>query len=106
MAWRQEKINSLIRELASKFIQVNAKIKDGLITITKTEISSNLKNVKIYLTVFPEKKEKEALRILRSVYYDWQKYLASKFKARFLPHSEFLIDEGEKNRQRIEELLK
>lgn len=106
MSFRKEKIDSLVRELAGKFIQKRAKIKNGLITITRAEISSDLKNVKIFLTVYPENKEKEALKILESTYTEWRKYFAENFKSKYLPRSEFLIDKGEKSAMKIDELLK
>lgn len=106
MTRRQEKINSLIQKLAGEFILKEIKLKNTLITITRAEISSDIKSLKIFITVYPESGEKTALKELTKNQSEWQKFLASKFKARSLPRSEFLIDEGEKNRQKVEELLK
>jgi len=106
MAWRKEKINSLMRELASEFILREVKLKNTLITITRAEISSDIKSLKIFLTVYPENGEKTALTELARNLSEWQKFLASKFRARFIPRSKFIIDQGEKNRQKVEELLK
>lgn len=106
MTRRQEKINSLIKELVNEFILREIKLKNTLITITRAEISSDIKSLKIFITVYPESGEKTALKELARNLSEWQKFLASKFRARFLPRSEFLIDQGEKNRQKVEELLK
>lgn len=105
-SFRKEKVNSLIRELASKFILMEIKNEKMLITVTKVEASANLQNIKIFITAYPEEKENAALKYLKQKKYDWQKFLADNFKAKFLPSSEFLIDEGEKKRQRMEKLLK
>lgn len=106
MAWRQEKINSLIKKLAGEFILREIKLEKSLITVMRADISSDIKNLKIFITVYPEKEENKALKELEKNLSEWQKFLASKFKARFLPYSKFLIDEGEKNRQKVENLLK
>lgn len=106
MTRRQEKIDSLIKEIASEFILKKIKLKDALITVTRTEISEDIKNLKIFITIYPEKSEGYALKELNKNISEWQKFLAKEFKAKFLPRSEFLIDEGEKNRQKVEEILK
>lgn len=106
MAFRKEKLNSLIKELASRFILTEIKNEKMLVTVTKAESSANFQNIKIFITVYPEEKEILALKSLKQKKRDWQEFLAKNFKARFLPSSEFLIDQGEKKRQRIEELLK
>lgn len=106
MTKRQEKIDSLIRELASEFILKKIKLKNTLITVTRAKISEDIKKLKIFITVYTEKSEARALKELNKNIGEWQKFLAKEFKAKFLPRSEFLIDEGEKNRQKVEELLK
>lgn len=106
MTRRQEKIDSLLRELASEFILKKVKLKNALVTVTYAEISEDIKNLKIFITVYPEKSESRALKELNKNISEWQKFLAKEFKAKFLPRSEFLIDEGEKNRQKVEEILK
>lgn len=106
MTRRQWKIDSLLRKLSSEFILKEIKLKNTLITVTHTEISEDIKSLKIFITVYPEKNEISALKELNNNLSEWQKFLAKKFKAKFLPRSEFLIDEGEKNRQKVEEILK
>lgn len=106
MTRRQEKINSFIRELVSEFILKKIAVKNALITTTRADISSNLRNLKIFITVYPEKEENKALKELKNHYREWQEHLANNLKIKFLPYSEFLIDKGEKNRMKIEKLLK
>ena len=107
MSRRKEKINALIKEFVSKFILRDARIKNGLITVIRTDMSSDFKNLKIYITIYPEKWEEDGLKLLnKHKKRDWMKYLAENYKTKFLPKTEFLIDKGEKARISVEELLK
>ncbi len=106
MTRRQEKINSFIRELASEFILREVAARGALITVTRASISANLKNLKIFMTIFPDKKEGQTLMEIKKHYRDWQECLAKNLKTKFLPRSEFLIDAGEKSAMKVEELLK
>lgn len=102
---RVERINSLIRDIAGQFFLTQIQIKNVIISVTRIETSSDLKNTKIFFAVFPEKEEKKILKLLKESRPAWQKYFASKFRAKFLPQAQFLIDKGEKSARRMEELL-
>lgn len=126
-ARRQEKMKSLLRRLVSEFL-LRMDFKNQIISVMEVRISENLRFAKIFLSVYPVRSktcqpaneskirtsngiypEKESEKILESVKSktgEIKKYLASKVKIKFMPEMEFKIDEGEKNRQRIEEILK
>jgi len=103
---RIERVNSLIRDLAGEFLLSQIKIKGTIISATRVEASSDLKYAKIFISVFPYNKEKQVLNMLKDALGEWQKYLAAKFKAKFLPQSQFLIDKGEKSARKVEKLLR
>ena len=105
MKKRIDRVNSLIRDLAGQFLLTQTQIKNTIITATRVETSPDLKSAKIFITIFPEKEEDKILGILNRKKREWQRYLSSKFKAKFLPQSRFLIDEGEKSARKVEELL-
>lgn len=101
---REEKTTSLLKELFSEFF-MRVNFNGALVTPTLVYLSKNLKSVKIFISIFPEEKERAALKILKSKAVELRKYVNEKIKMKYLPYFEFEIDKGEKNRQRIEEIL-
>ena len=113
---RQEKVNSLLKDLAASFLsRESGMVSAALITITHIETPKDLspcgrsavgrKSAKIFISIFPENKEKETLNLLNEKKGELRKYIGSQIKMKFLPFLEFEIDKGEKSRKRIEELL-
>ena len=80
-------------------------ISGSIITITRVETSKDLKTAKIFISIFPENKEKETFGILKKKADELRKYVGSRIKMKFLPHLEFEIDKSEEARQKIEEIL-
>lgn len=105
MTLRQEKINSLLQEIASLFIGSRIE-SSSLITVIRAQILPDLKSAKIFISVMPDNKEKEVIDILKKKKNDFKNYCKSRLKIKFLPSFDFEIDTGEKNRDRIDELLK
>lgn len=103
---RQEKVNSLLKDLAASFLSRESWIAStALITITHIETPKDLKSAKIFISIFPENKEKETLKLLNEKKSELRKYIGSQIKMKFLPSLEFEIDKGEKGRQKIEKIL-
>lgn len=101
---RQEKVNNLIKELAAQFIEREGN-NTSLITVTDCSISKDLKKATIFITVFPENREKFALDFLKRKRGDLRGHIKKHIHAKTIPFLEVEIDKGEKNRQRIDELL-
>jgi ribosome-binding factor A len=101
---RLKKINSLMRQLAAAYLV--KEINGSLLTVTCVETSDDLKNAKIFVSIFPESKEREIFEDLKKKTDDFRNYIGSQIKMKFLPHFEFEIDKAEKSRQKIEEILK
>ena len=101
---RDDKLKKLIKEAAAEFIQRES---NGLslITITRAEITSNSKNITIYFTVMPEEKKQAALDFANRNRSEFFEFLKKKIKAGWLPKMVFAYDYGEKNRQRIDEII-
>lgn len=90
---RQERINSLLRKIISSFIKPN--IDSGaLVTVMRVEISKDLRLAKIFISVFPEEKEKEAIDLLKKKKCALYNYIKTKSKMKFLPSLSFEIDKG------------
>jgi len=75
-----------------------------MITPIGANISKDLKNATIYVTIFPENKEEESLEFLKRKRSDFREFFKNQIKIKTIPYFDFEIDTGEKNRQRIEEL--
>lgn len=102
---RTEKMSSWIREKAAFFLSSNVRIKNGVIAVSRVELDPNLTKAAILITVYPESKEQEIISKIRVLGKDFTEYVKKDFKARKLPNFEFAIDESEKKRIKIEELL-
>ena len=102
---RQEKIKELIKGLAAQFLQEESNY-TSLITVTDTNVSRDLKRSTIFVTVYPESAEESALNFLKRKRKGLKNFVKSKAKMKIIPFFDFEIDKGEKNRQRIDELLR
>lgn len=105
MSVRQEKVAELIHKLAAEYIAREAN-NTSLITVTRADISRDLKNSTVFFTVLPEEKENEAVEFLQRRGYDFREFIKKRTQLRSLPHINFTIDLGEKNRQRIDEIAR
>ena len=104
MSIRQEKIQELLRHLAAQFLAEEAN-RVPLITVTRVEVSSDFRQAKVFVTVYPESGEKAALIFLKRKRSDLRDFVKSHTNMDMLPRFDFLIDRGEKHRQRIDELI-
>lgn len=102
---RQEKIKELIKELAAQFLQEESNY-TSIITVTNADVSKDLKQSTIFVTVFPETAEESALNFLKRKRRGFRQFIKKKVNMKVIPFFDFEIDKGEKNRQRIDELLK
>ena len=92
-------------QLAADFIEGEG-FKNALVTVTRCDATPNLGRADIYITVFPEEKEQEILKDLKSKIPALRDFVAHKFKAHSVPAFNIELDFGEKNRQKIDQLLK
>jgi len=102
--FRSEKITNHVKELAALFIEKEAG-PTSMITVTRVVLSPDNKRAKIMISVLPKEKEAAAYGFIRRNLGDLRKYVSKGLKINPVPFLEVAIDEGEKNRQRIEELL-
>lgn len=102
--FRSEKITNHIKELAAIFIEKEAG-PTSMITVTRVLLSPDNKRAKIMISVLPREKENAAYGFIRRNLGDLRKYVSKGLKINPIPFLEVAIDEGEKNRQKIDELL-
>ncbi|MCK5027631.1 MAG: ribosome-binding factor A [Candidatus Pacebacteria bacterium] len=101
---RKEKIAEQLRQYVAKFLEKESN-RTSLVTVTRCTVSSDLKQATVYITVLPQDKEKNALAFAKRKRTDLRTYIKKNLPLKHIPFFEIEIDEGEKNRQRIDELL-
>ncbi|MCB0732489.1 MAG: 30S ribosome-binding factor RbfA [Ignavibacteriae bacterium] len=94
MSVRQEKISSLIQEtLSNIFLQKVLDPELGLVTITKTKVTPDLKIAKVYLSVYEKDKRSYVLEHIESIKGFIRSELAKKVNLRYTPELQFYIDD-------------
>lgn len=78
----------------------------SLVTVTRADVSPDLKNVTIFFTTLPDTFQETVLHFARRNRTDFREYIKKHAVLKVLPHVEFEIDFGERNRQRIDDLTR
>jgi ribosome-binding factor A len=101
--FKDEKSASLISKFAAEYFSIESS-KNSLMTVTRTDILDKGRRAIIFFTTLPREKETEALEFAKRRERDFRQFVMAKKSFGFVPRMTFVIDEGEHNRQRIDEL--
>jgi ribosome-binding factor A len=104
MSTRDDRIKEIIRDLGARFLLLNGN-GSSLITVTNVELTNRAKNATIFFTVFPTEFEKTALEFAKRKRSEFKEFVMEHSKLGRVPQLDFDIDTGEKNRQKIDDLL-
>jgi ribosome-binding factor A len=102
---RHEKVANRIKELAAVFLE-RENNGTSLITVISASCSPDLKRATVFITVLPESKEKSALEFANRKRSELRQYVKKNMNIKIIPFINVAIDLGEKNRQKIDELLR
>ena len=105
MIERKDKVANYIKELAAEFL-MKENNRTSLITVTSADCSPDLKRATIYISVLPNSKEHLALEFTKRKRPELREFLKKNMTTKNIPFIDFAIDLGEKNRQKIDELLR
>ena len=106
MAHRLEKLNELIPAELGEILLREVELPAGtLVTITKAEVTGDLKLAKIWVSVLPEGSAKEVLGYLNKRAPNLRALLAKKIKIKFMPQIKFYYDKTEVEAEVVERLL-
>ena len=105
MSQRTDQVKELLKGLAAQFLQEESN-RTAMITVTNADVSNDLKQATIYITVYPTSGEESALNFVKRKRRAFRNFAKPKLHMKNIPFFDFEIDKGEKNRQRIDELLK
>src|SRR3989344_9623771 len=97
---RSERMQEALRESAAEFLAREAN-REPLITVTSTSLSQDHKRAQILMTVFPESGERLALEFANRNIAEFKTFLKTRVRGILPSFIEFMIDKGEKNRQRL-----
>ena len=109
MTRRTDRLNSLLKEVIADVI--HNKVKNPhihkLITVTRVDISKDLRHAKVYVSVIGDEKEKaESLDALQQSAGFIAQAASKEVVLRFFPDLKFKLDDSAEQHARIEELLK
>ena len=104
MTLRQEKVEELLRQCSANFLEIESN-RTSLITVTRCSISPDLKRATVFITVLPTDREHTALDFAKRKRKALREYIKKHLRLKRIPFLDIKIDDGEKNRQRIDELL-
>ncbi|MCR5506146.1 MAG: 30S ribosome-binding factor RbfA [Bacilli bacterium] len=107
MANKQERIATIIRKNIAEIIQMELKNPHlGFVSIPEVKVSNDYSYAKVYVSFIFEKDEKEGMEVLEHSKGFIRSSLAKKLDIRRCPDLIFVLDEGYKKEERINELLK
>ena len=102
---RNKKVANQIKELVAEFLGKENN-RTSLITVTSCNTSPDLKKATVFITVLPDNKEHDALDFSKRKRTEIRDYLKRKMNIKVIPFLDIKIDNGEKHRQKIDELLR
>ena len=103
MTMRQDKVAALLSEQAAVFLQ-SISNHSALITVTRADVSPDLRKATIFVTVLPTEKEEQAVAFANRHAAELRDYIKPRLNMRRLPFFSFELDHGERNRQHIDEI--
>ena len=104
---RSQRVSDLIREEVADIIMY--KLKDprvGFVTVTGVDLSPDLKNAKIFVSILKEEEREATLDALTSSKAFMRAILAKRLKMKFIPHLDFRLDSSIEYGFKIDKLLK
>lgn len=106
MSKRILRVNALIREVISQLILREIEFSPAiLVTVTRVETSTDLKESKVFISVIPEEKLNRVIQVLNKKIYFLQQKFNQKVKMRPLPRLKILAEKKTSEAGKIEEIL-
>jgi len=106
MSKRIAQVNQLIKKELSQTIQREIEFPSNvLVTLTRTEATPDLEEIKIYISCLPDEKKKTVLQILNKNIYQLQQKLNKRLEMRPIPRICFVEEKETAEAGHIEEIL-
>jgi ribosome-binding factor A len=104
---RSQRVSDLIREEIAEIVMY--KLKDprvGFVTITGVDMSPDLKQARVFVSILKEDEREMTLEILNSAKAFIRSILSKRLKMKFIPVVEFKLDASIEYGYKIDRLLK
>lgn len=106
MSHRLDQLNSLIQQEICQTILKEIDLPLGcLATVTKVEVSKDLGQAKVWVSILPENRQEEIMEILEKNIGHVSQIIAKRLFIRKMPHLVVKIDTTEVKASHIEELI-
>ena len=104
---RSERVSELIhREISNIIDQKMRDVRIGMVTVTGVDMSNDLKNAKVFVSIFgSEEEEQSSLLALNSASEFIRARVGEKVTLRYLPKLSFYIDSSAVNGMRMDKLF-
>ena len=109
MGNRVERVNAQIQKEVANIISFelnDPRLENEIISVLHVETASDLKYVKIFLSIYGNKPKEEVLEAIRSASGYIRKLLTPKLDLRVVPSLDFRLDETIDYSQKIEGIIK
>jgi ribosome-binding factor A len=101
---KQGRLGIEIRRLANEFL-IRESNRLSIITVTGVDVDREAERAIISVSVLPADKEVAAMDFLKRSRSDFREFVKEKARLSRIPFFDFEIDRGEKNRQKIEDII-
>src|SRR4030067_2177635 len=104
---RSQRVGDLLREEIADIVIY--KLKDpriGFITITGVDVTDDIKNAKVYVSILKDEDKENTLEILNTAKSFIRSELSKRLRMKFIPSIEFRLDTSIEYGNKIERLLK
>ena len=103
---RLKKVNKVVKQELGKIILKEVEFpKTILVTLTDVEVSKDLREGKVFVSVIPEEKTKDIFKVLNKGIYQLQQLLNSRLRMRPVPKIRFLEERGLKEAEKVDKIL-
>ncbi|HZV13620.1 MAG TPA: 30S ribosome-binding factor RbfA [Candidatus Kapabacteria bacterium] len=107
MSVRTERVSGEIQKIVSAIIsRDHSDLSDGLMTVTEVDVSPDLRNAKVYVSILGGKMAHEkTIRQLNDRMHQIRGELGHEIRLRHIPELQFYIDASSAHAARISELI-
>lgn len=106
MTERIPQVNELLQQELGAILLRELDVPEGtIVTLTRVDAAPNLQQAKIYISVMPEEKAQEVLKLLHKEVYAIQQLLNKRLNMRPVPRIEWVLEEKTREAQEVEGIL-
>jgi len=103
---RTSRVGDLMHRIIARLIV--EELKDprvGMVTLSEVSVSPDLRHAKVFITILPDSKIQETLKVLNEASGFFRSHLAKLLTMRIVPRLHFIYDESEVRGRRMANIL-